>query len=105
MLRAPRCQRPGNSLACGGYFSGFVNQKSPPLPESGFDGSVDDNGEESGIEIPAKNELTGARSYGLSTRSDPYRERVVHVRRKTKVCRTWGKRHPFQRSRAAWSGR
>jgi hypothetical protein len=63
----------------------------PLLPETGFDGKVDNNGE--GIEIPFKNELTGARTYGLSTGSDTYREKVVLVRRETKNCRAWGKRH------------
>ena len=82
---------PGKSLGRRQCFSVFVNQDFPLLPASGFDGTLNGNGE--GTEIPIKNELTGARSYGLSTRSDTYRERIVHVRRKTKDCRTWGKRH------------
>ena len=103
MLSAPRSRHPGKSPGMRRCFSVFVNREFPLLPASGFGRTLKGNGE--GTEIPIKNELTEARSYSLPKLSDPYRERIVHVRRKTEDCRTWGKRHPFQRSRAARSGR
>jgi len=57
--------------------SGFANQEFRPLPKIRLAGTVE--GSEGGMAFLVKNELTGTRTYGLSTFSDIHGEKVVRV--------------------------